>query len=143
MPAGIGNHTIDEQYKLAHNADDWEEFKGYLRECYYHRENKGVTENWLNFPALVAPYNCFVMRKDIFVDWCDRLFSVLDDFYKKHKSDIDKRDNYQRRAIGFLGERFTSWYATQQSARGNNVVMLPMTFDQDAKPKDATDNRVN
>ena len=141
-PAGIGNNTIDRQYKLAHNADDWEEFKGYLRECYYHRENEGVTDKWLNYPALVAPYNCFVMRKDIFIDWADRLFPVLEDFYRKHKEDIDKRDNYQRRAMGFLGERFTSWFVTQQAARGQEVVSLPMTFDADAKPKDATDNRV-
>lgn len=141
-PAGIGNNTIDSQYKLAHNADDWEYFKGYFRECYYHRENEGVTDKWLSFPALVAPYNCFVMRKDIFEDWANRLFPVLEDFYRKRKDDIDKRDNYQRRAIGFLGERFTSWYATQQSARGEAVAMLPMTFDADAKPKDATDNRI-
>lgn len=44
--------------------------------------------------------------------------------------------------MGFLGERFTSWYATQQSARGEAVAMLPMTFDEAAKPKDATDNRI-
>lgn len=43
---------------------------------------------------MVAPYNCFVMRKDIFEDWADRLFPVLEDFYRKHKDDIDGRDNY-------------------------------------------------
>lgn len=141
MPAGIGMNTIDRQYKLAHNPDDWEEFKGYLRECYYHRENTGVTERWLGCPALVAPYNTFIMRREIFLDWSKRLFPVLDDFYRKHKADIDGRDNYQRRAMGFLGERFTSWYVTQQAARKKQVVQLPVIFDGNAKPSDATDAR--
>lgn len=140
-PAGIGRNTIDSQYKLAHNAEDWEDFKGYLRESFLTTEMPRITNDWLNYPALVAPFNCFVMRKDIFEDWANRIFPVLDDFYMKNKDKIDGRDNYQRRAMGFLGERFTSWFITHMAARGKAVAMLPMTFDQDAKPKDATDDR--
>ena len=40
------------------------------------------------------------------------MFSILLEIWDKRRDDIAKRDNYQRRALGFLGERFTSWYVT-------------------------------
>lgn len=43
------------------------------------------------------------------------MFAVLLDIYKKRKDDIETRDTYQRRAMGFLGERFTSWYVSQMA----------------------------
>lgn len=55
------------------------------------------------------------MKRSLLDDWCDRMFRVLNDIYEKRVDDIEARDNYQRRAIGFLAERFTSWYVTQQA----------------------------
>lgn len=37
---------------------------------------------------LVAPCNCFVMKKDIFLDYTSRLFRVLEDIWQKRKDDI-------------------------------------------------------
>lgn len=76
---------------------------------------------------LPAPYNCVVMRKELFKDWCNRMFAVLLDIYKKRKEDIETRDTYQRRAMGFLGERFTSWYVSQMACGAKkNVVAIGM-----------------
>lgn len=81
------------------------------------------------------------MKKDIFLDYTSRLFRVLDDIWQKRKDDIDKRDGYQRRAIGFLGERFTSWYVTAKHFLGKSVAQLPMQFHKDWKPQTAKDSR--
>lgn len=70
------------------------------------------------------------------------MFPVLDDIFDKRVEDIRKRDDYQRRAIAFLGERFTSWFVTHKAFDGNKVVQMPIIFDADAKPADATDIRV-
>lgn len=81
------------------------------------------------------------MKKDIFDDYSGRMFRDLVDIWEKRKDDIVKRDNYQRRAIGFLGERFTSWYVTAQHFLGKQVIQLPVNFYPDWKPVTATDGR--
>lgn len=43
---------------------------------------------------LVAPYNCFIMRRPLFIDYCERLYKVLNDIYEKRIDDIRARDNY-------------------------------------------------
>lgn len=62
------------------------------------------------------------MKRELFEDYRDRLFRDLADIWQKRKDDILQRDNYQRRALGFLGERFTSWFVTAQAFLGKQVV---------------------
>ena len=96
---------------------------------------------WERLPVLPSPYNCTIMARSVFFDYIDRMFRVLFDLYKKLDSSIANRDSYQRRAIGFLGERYTSWYVTTQHLLGKNVVELPVQFYKDWKPLTAVDNR--
>lgn len=55
----------------------------------------------------------FVMKKELFVEWCEFVFPLLFEL-KKRICDTDefiKRDNYQKRALCFLTERmFNFWY---------------------------------
>ena len=129
LPAGIGIYRIQTQYWVAHDKEDFEDLLGYIKECFWHGQRPDITEAWLNMRMLPAPYNCVIMRKELFNDWCERLFAVLLDIYSKRKDDIDKRDTYQKRAIGFLGERFTSWYVTQM-AIGQNKNVLQVGMDK-------------
>lgn len=90
---------------------------------------------------LYAPFNCFIMKRELFEDYRDRLFRDLADIWQKRKDDILQRDNYQRRALGFLGERFTSWFVAAQAFQGKQVVQLPVSFYADWKPSTVDDSR--
>lgn len=123
VPAPIGIYNVYGQYCAAHDKEDFELLLGYIKETFWNSGHNDITQSWLNARVLVAPYNCFVMKLDIFNDFCDRLFPILLDLYEKRKNSIDARDKYQRRAIGFLGERYTSWYITQMAlGQGKKVV---------------------
>ena len=51
--------------------------------------------------------NMFVMKREIFNDYCEKMFSVLEEV--ENRIEIPE-DSYQRRVIGFLAERFTTIY---------------------------------
>lgn len=58
----------------------------------------------------------FIMKKDLFEEWCSFIFPLL--FRLKTEicdtDDFKKRDNYQKRALCFLTERlFGYWYYTK------------------------------
>lgn len=114
-PAGIGRYDIETQYTLAHKKSDFDELLGYIKESWLNSSHPEVTDGWRKMGYLPAPYNCVVMKRELFNDWCGRMFPVLLDLYGKLKDDISTRDDYQKRAMGFLGERFTSFYVTQQA----------------------------
>ena len=99
---------IKGQYIAAHNAEDWNLFEDLIRESSLHQQNPEVTDRWMKAIMLFAPCNLVVVKRSLLDDWCDRMFRVLNDIYEKRIDDIKTRDNYQRRAIGFLAERFTS-----------------------------------
>lgn len=133
---------IKGQYIAAHNAEDWNLFEDLIRESSLHQQNPEVTDRWMKAIMLFAPCNLVVMKRSLLDDWCDRMFRVLNDIYEKRIDDIKTRDNYQRRAIGFLAERFTSWYVTQQALGHSKVVaQVPVPLDELAKPVTANDNR--
>lgn len=126
-PAPIGVYDIRHQYWAAHNKEDFELMLGHIKESFVHQKNPYITDAWLGMRLLPAPYNCVVMRKELFKDWCNRMFAVLLDIYNKRKADIQTRDKYQQRAMGFLGERFTSWYVSQMACGlKKNVVAIGM-----------------
>jgi len=53
-------------------------------------------------------YNMFVMPGRLFVQYCEWLFPIL--FALEERIDISKRNAYQKRVFGFLGERlFNVW----------------------------------
>lgn len=52
-------------------------------------------------------YNMFIAKNQIFKDYCEWLFDILD-YCNKHC--IPKEDDYQNRFLGFLGERLLTVY---------------------------------
>ena len=138
----IGSYAgIRGQYEAAHVKSDFDELEGYLKESFLYQKKPSSLMIWERLPVLPSPYNCTIMARSVFFDYIDRMFRVLFDLYKKLDSSIANRDSYQRRAIGFLGERYTSWYVTTQHLLGKNVVELPVQFYKDWKPLTAVDNR--
>lgn len=48
-------------------------------------------------------YNIFIMRKELFFNYCEWLFPILDELYRN--IDFSLHDSYSKRVIGFISER--------------------------------------
>ncbi|MCW1361154.1 DUF4422 domain-containing protein [Campylobacter jejuni] len=54
-------------------------------------------------------WNIFIMKKELFFEYCEWLFDIL--FYVKDKIDYKEYDIYQARVFGFLSKRlFNIWF---------------------------------
>ena len=72
-----------------------------------------------------APMNMFVVRRNLFEEWCSFIFPVL--FKLEEVIDVSGRDNYQKRAICFLEERiFGFWCWMKKNAAHMKVLELPV-----------------
>lgn len=59
----------------------------------------------LNHAITMYPYNMFFAHRDLFNKVCEIHFDILLKIYDESKEYIKTLDDYQRRLIGFLGER--------------------------------------
>lgn len=63
-------------------------------------------------------FNMCIMGKKEFDEYCDFAFKILDNVFKNIKEKLVERDDYQKRAIGFLAERlFNIWIAHNYSTK--------------------------
>ena len=83
-----------------------------------------------------APMNMFVMRRNLFEEWCSFIFPVL--FKLEEVIDVSGRDNYQKRAICFLEERIFGFWCWKKMHKGNRVKQIPIEEHLDWK-----DNQLN
>lgn len=81
---------------------------------------------WLSSRELFAPCNMLVARKDLFFDWCEFIFP----FVFKLRGELKLKKNlYQHRAIAFLSERLTSFWAWRQATnRKTRVEQAKIVF---------------
>lgn len=88
------------QYANAHNAKDLDITKDVIEELY---------PNYIpTFEAVMKSkkghrFNMFIMKKDIFNEYCEWLFTIL--FEVEKRVDISNYDPYQSRIFGFISER--------------------------------------
>lgn len=68
-------------------------------------------------------YNMFLMKKDIFDDYCQWLFPIL--FEVERKIDISSYSQYDKRVFGFLSERLLDIYL---EANGISYREIPVMF---------------
>ncbi len=52
--------------------------------------------------------NMFILKKEIFEEYCNNIFKFLE--ILEEEVEIALEDDYQKRVLGFLGERFTGLY---------------------------------
>lgn len=92
--------TRYEQYRNAHNVVDLEICREVIRELYPdYLQSFDYTLGKTHGHIL----NMFVMRYDLFCDYCEWLFSIL--FEVEKRINFSGRDPYQQRVCGYLGER--------------------------------------
>lgn len=64
-------------------------------------------------------FNMFIMRKNIFDDYCKWLFSIL--FELEESIDISNYDNYNKRVFGFISERLLDVYFYKNNIKYKNI----------------------
>lgn len=97
--------TVYKQYEESHDIEDLRECGNVIKEI--HPEYYGSFEKVVNSNHYY-PYNMFICKKEIFDKYCEWLFSILE--VLEQRIDVDKKDKYNKRVYGFLGERlFNIW----------------------------------
>ena len=101
----LDNDTVRSYYELAHVAKDLATVENIIATKYpkyVDSFNKVMNEHSISY------YNMFVMKKELFDEYCTWLFGIL--FESENQIDISNYDDYQKRVYGFLAERlFSVW----------------------------------
>lgn len=113
--------TVRSQYEHAHNKQDLLEVENIIKEKY--PTYSDAFTKVMNSRKLYI-YNMFVMKKDLFNEYCKWLFDIL--FTLETRIDISNYDQYNARVFGFLSERlFNVWLEKQNlKVKTVNVVFL-------------------
>ena len=77
-------------------------------------------------------YNCFVMKRDIFNDYCKYLFDIL--FEIEDEIHDDENSEVMNRAAGFFGEILFGIYCSYLTKKKNvKTKLLPVIYFEDTK----------
>lgn len=123
LPMTFGG-TVKQQYQVCHNVEDLDIITKIIGEKF--PAYKNTWEMFLN-QSVFFPNNMFIMRKKDFLNYCDFVFSILDEYINIVGTDITKRIEgnkdkylksfspndtveYQYRIGGYIGERLTNLF---------------------------------
>ncbi|WP_294155240.1 DUF4422 domain-containing protein [uncultured Clostridium sp.] len=97
--------SVKDQYIREHSLKDWNVLIDILKEYYpeYYESSKIIFNN-----NELYRFNMFIMKKDLFDDYCEWLFPLLLRVEGNIKN--TEKDNYQIRYIGFMAERLFTLY---------------------------------
>lgn len=74
--------------------------------------------------------NCFITSRGLFeqyADFTDTVFPILEEICRSGRIDVSNCSNYQKRYVGFLSERLTSfWIYTMKKNGRAKAVDIPM-----------------
>lgn len=77
--------------------------------------------------------NIFIMKRQVFTDYCRWLFSILEEFDRK--TDTGAYDAQERRVDGYLAERLLGVYYTRRKSELNTLELPRVYFDADYKKR--------
>lgn len=70
----------------------------------------------------IHPCNMNIFKSEVYKEYCDFVFPILNEFYERSPW---KKDTYQRRDVGFIGERLSSLFVEKKRAEGALVIEAP------------------
>ena len=77
--------------------------------------------------------NVFIMRKDLYDEYCQWLFDIL--FSLQNKLDISSYNPYQARIYGFISERLLNvWLAYKKQTSSPKILEAPLVLLHSEKP---------
>lgn len=126
---------IKNGYAICHKIEDWNKMEEILKKTPYYV----FFEDWKNQNSLSSPCNMFVMKKQMFEEYCNFVFPILFDL--EQKINLEGRDGYQRRALAFISERLTSLFIYSKKQQGYKSKTIGTMYFEDWKPSTATDKR--
>lgn len=111
--------NIYERYKKEHHAKDLDLVVNTIKALY--PEYSEIIEKSL---SKKEEYSCnmFVMKKDIFIEYCQWLFSALNEV--ESKINIADYNSYQSRVFGFLSERMLNFFIDYKLKTCQNLKIL-------------------
>jgi len=117
------NLNIKQQYELNHNGNDLEVLEKIIKEkksSYMKNYEKIFKGN------KISAYNMFIMKKNIFDEYCSWLFEIL--FELEKKVEISK-NSYQARVFGFISERLLNVFVDKLIEDNKiKIKYLPVAF---------------
>jgi len=112
--------TVKGQYIKDHSEEDWSIMAEAIDILTPEYSNALETVGNSDF---YFAYNMFIAKREVFIEYCDWLFKILEYCEKKIGH---KKDPYQNRYIGFLAERLLTVYIAKHSEL--NVVVAHKHF---------------
>lgn len=112
--------NINDQYVGIHSEakDTWYLFLSYLIKDGH---DPVLVHHYFNELCKCPMYNTFVMRWDIFNDYCLNLFNLLDRITKQIGFPFNE---YNNRYPGFIAERYLGYYLHYKNINSTNVVCV-------------------
>ena len=108
---------VKTQYGLMHVPEDFTVFEYAVEDI--SSVSYSTFLEWTMLYDLIAPCNTFVFKKDAYTeylaDWSKFIKTVMN---RLPAEQLQKRDEYQRRALAFLSERFLSLWVFSQYVQG-------------------------
>lgn len=111
--------SLKEQFILSHLREDWEILENAIKKV--HPEDYRHI-GFFNDRSGMRPYNMFIGSKQFLGDYCGWVFPIL---FEIERTLPVSPYPYQRRAIGFMGERLFNFYLHLRNIR---VAEFPIVF---------------
>lgn len=128
----ISGMDMREQYAADHYVRDYDMFFEIMSEL--HPELRPSIEKLPHYKNLHF-MNMFIFRREMFLDYSDKLFSTL--FEMEKRIDLSGYNSYQARIYGFLSERFMGLYVDYLRSKGEfKLLELPVVFYNGPQPGD-------
>lgn len=121
----VGFDSVREQYQKCHCIGDLDKCRSVI-EYKYPEYIKAF--DYMAESKLMNGYNMLITRKEIFDKYCEWLFDIL--FEVEKQIDFSKRDDYQKRAMGFLSERLFKVWLIKNSYRIKEQPIKLMESDE-------------
>lgn len=120
----VGN-TVYSQYKKTHDIKEIEEVKKIISEIYPDYLN---SFNKIMKRRKFYICNMFIAKKELIDEYCEWLFNILSEL--DNRIDFSKRDNYNARTPGFLGERLFNVWIEKNNFRicEKNIFNIELSF---------------
>ncbi|KAA9371155.1 DUF4422 domain-containing protein [Ochrobactrum quorumnocens] len=110
----FGGKSVEQQYRVSpdHHIGDFYLAEKVVSELYPH---DSIYFKRMAKGKLLYPCNIFIFKRELFAEYCDWVFPILDELHKRINT-----SNYStqaKRAVGFLAERlFTTFVIKKQSS---------------------------
>lgn len=112
--------TVRSQYEHAHNKRDLDETEKIIAE-FYPEYSQAFTK--VMGRTRLHILNMFVMKKQLFDEYCSWLFSIL--FVLEKRIDISSYNQYEARVYGFISERLLNVWREKQQLK---IKEMPVVF---------------